>query len=160
MTDEISALAALDIAGGAHRDEAFSLFFEKWKGEPLVLLKWFTLQAESNQEGNIDMMKKLIDHPSFNIKNPNNNYSLFGGFSRSAVNFHAADGSGYQFMADAIIKLDGINHQVAARLVAPFTAYKGYDASRQELMKKELERIVAKEGLSDNVYEIVSKSLA
>lgn len=160
MTDEISALAALDIAGGAHRNEAFDLFFEKWKGEPLVLLKWFTLQAESNQEGNIEMMKKLVDHPSFNIRNPNNNYSLFGGFSRSAINFHAADGSGYQFMADAIIKLDGINHQVAARLVAPFTAYKRYDAARQELMKKELERIVAKEGLSDNVYEIVSKSLA
>lgn len=160
MTDEISALAALDIAGGKHRDEAFDLFFEKWKGEPLVLLKWFTLMAESNQEGNLEVMKKLMDHPSFNIKNPNNNYSLFGGFSRSAVNFHAADGSGYKFMADAIIKLDGINHQVAARLVAPFTAYKRYDATRQELIKKELERIVKKEGLSANVYEIVSKSLA
>lgn len=160
MTDEISALAALDIAGGKHRDEAFDLFFEKWKGEPLVLLKWFTLMAESNQEGNLEVMKKLMDHPSFNIKNPNNNYSLFGGFSRSAVNFHAADGSGYKFMADAIIKLDGINHQVAARLVAPFTAYKRYDATRQELIKKELERIVKKEGLSANVYEIVTKSLA
>lgn len=160
MTDEISALAALDVAGGTHRDEAFNIFFEKWKGEPLVLLKWFTLQAESNQEGNLENMKKLMDHPSFNIRNPNNNYSLFGGFSRSAVNFHAADGSGYKFMADAIMKLDGINHQVAARLVAPFTAYKRYDSARQELMKKELERIVKKEGLSANVYEIVSKSLA
>lgn len=160
MTDEISALAALDICGGSHRDEAFNLFFEKWKGQPLVLLKWFTLQAESNQEGNLETMKKLMDHPSFNIRNPNNNYSLFGGFSRSAINFHAADGSGYRFMADTIMKLDGINHQVAARIVAPFTAYKMYDPARQELMKKELERIVAKEGLSDNVYEIVSKSLA
>ena len=159
MTDEISALAALDIAGGPRRDEAMSLFFDKWKHEPLVLLKWFTLQAESNQEGNIATMEKLIDHPSFNIKNPNNCYSLFGGFSRSAMNFHSPDGSGYKFLADAILKVDGINHQVAARLVAPFTSFKRYDDARQALMRKELERIVSKEGLSANVYEIVSKSL-
>ena len=84
---------------------------------------------------------------------------FYGGFASSAVNFHAADGSGYKFLADGIIKLDGINHQVAARLVSPFTAYKRYDAARQGLMKAELERNLAVKTLSPNVYEIVSKSI-
>jgi aminopeptidase N len=159
MTDEISALGALDIAGGALRDQAFDMFFAKWESEPLVLLKWLGLQSGSNREGNLATMKKLLEHPAYNVRNPNSNYSFYGGFASSAVNFHAADGSGYEFLADGIIKLDGINHQVAARLVSPFTAYKRYDSARQELLKKQLERILRHEGLSENVYEIVSKSL-
>jgi aminopeptidase N len=159
MTDEISALGALDIAGGNRRDEAFDMFYAKWQAEPLVLLKWLGLQSGSNSEGNIGTMKKLLEHPAYNVRNPNSNYSFYGGFASSAVNFHAADGSGYEFLADGIIKLDGINHQVAARLVSPFTAYKRYDGARQELMKAQIERILAHPGLSANVYEIVSKSL-
>jgi len=160
MTDEIAALGALDIAGGKRRDEALDLFFAKWKSEPLVLLKWLGLQAGSNIEGNLSTMNRLMgDEACFNIKNPNNNYSFFGGFASSPVNFHAADGSGYQFLADGIIKLDGINHQVAARLVSPFTAFKRYDGARQELMKAQLRRILETPSLSANVYEIVSKSI-
>ena len=160
MTDEIAALGALDIAGGKRRDEALDLFFAKWKSEPLVLLKWLGLQAGSNIEGNLSTMNRLMgDEACFNIKNPNNNYSFFGGFASSPVNFHAADGSGYQFLADGIIKLDGINHQVAARLVSPFTAFKRYDGARQELMKAQLKRILETPSLSANVFEIVSKSV-
>ena len=69
-------------------------------------------QAMSNAPGNVESVKKLVDHPAFNINNPNNCYSLFLGFARSPVNFHAADGSGYQFMGDAVLRVDKLNHQV------------------------------------------------
>ena len=77
-----------------------------------MVLKWLGLQAMSNAPGNLDLVKTLVDHPAFNINNPNNCYSLFLGFSRSPVNFHAADGSGYAFMGDAVLRVDKINHQV------------------------------------------------
>lgn len=159
MTDEISALAALDHAGGAARAEALAHFYDKWAADPLVLLKWVAVQSGSNAAGNVAAVRALVDHPSFNIANPNNCYSLFLGFARSAVNFHAADGSGYEFMGDAVLRVDKINRQVAARMVGAFTSWRRFDAQRQELMKAQLQRIVGSEGLSENVFEIASKSL-
>ena len=75
------------------------------------------------------------------------------------TNFHAADGAGYEFLGDMVLKLDKMNGSVAARMVGGFTRWRKYDAGRQALMKAQLERIVTTEGLSENVYEIVSKSL-
>ncbi|GFH14567.1 uncharacterized protein HaLaN_10648 [Haematococcus lacustris] len=117
-------------------------------------------QAMSNAPGNVSLAKQLVDHPAFNIGNPNNCYSLFLGFARSPVNFHAADGSGYEFMADSVLRVDKLNHQVAARMVSAFTTFKQFDTKRQALMKAQLERIVGTPGLSENVFEIASKSLA
>ncbi|KAG2500410.1 hypothetical protein HYH03_001981 [Edaphochlamys debaryana] len=159
MTDEISALSALVELAGPERDQALQAFYDKFKGEPLVLLKWLGLQATSNAPGNLALVKSLVDHEAFNITNPNNCYSLFLGFGRSPVNFHAADGSGYQFMGDAVLRVDGINHQVAARMVSAFTTWRQYDTERQAMMRAQLERIVAHKGLSENVFEIASKSL-
>lgn len=159
MTDEISALAALDIAGGAAREEALSAFYEKWKNDPLVLLKWVALQAGSNAPGNVSAVRALVDHPAFNISNPNNCYSLFLAFARSPVNFHAEDGSGYEFMGDAVLRVDKINRQVAARMIGAFTTFKQFDPKRQALMKAQLQRIVETEGISENVFEIASKSV-
>ena len=159
MTDEISALAALDSAGGAARDEALSAFYEKWKNNPLVLLKWVALQAGSNAPGNVSAVRALVDHPAFNITNPNNCYSLFLAFARSPVNFHNEDGSGYEFMGDAVLRVDKINRQVASRMVSAFTTWKQFDPARQALMKAQLQRILDAEGISDNVFEIASKSV-
>ena len=159
MTDEFAALSALDRVGGSARDGAVNEFYKKWQSEPLVLLKWLTLLAGSNTTGNLPSVKELLSHPAFNINNPNSCYSLFLGFTRSPVNFHAADGSGYEFIADSVLQLDKINHQVASRVVRAFTTYERYDAKRQELMQKQLRRIVETPGLSENVYEIASKSL-
>merc|ERR1711907_439301 len=121
-----------------------------------VILKWLGLQAGSNIEGNLKVMKELLDHPAFDIKNPNKVYSLIGGFTRSAVNFHAADGSGYLFLADVVMQLDKINPQVAARMVNPFTKWKRYDEAHQVLMKDQLNKIL-QSNPSENVYEIVYK---
>lgn len=168
MTDEISALASLDRAGGLvgatpgcveARASALSDFHKKWEGEPLVLLKWIALQAGSNVPGNVAHVKELMSHASFNINNPNSCYSLFLGFARSPVNFHAADGSGYEFLADRVLQVDKLNHQVASRIVSAFTTFKKYDKERQAMMRAQLQRIADTEGISENVFEIVSKSL-
>jgi len=162
MTDAIAALSALVELKGPERKAALDEFYVKWKDQPLVLLKWLGLQATSNAPGNLELVKSLEEHSAFNIHNPNNCYSLFLGFSRSPVNFHAADGSGYKWMADAVIKVDKLNHQVAARMASAFSTYRQFDSERQAMMKAQLQRIVdeQKNGLSENVYEIASKSLA
>ncbi|CAG9464309.1 unnamed protein product [Pedinophyceae sp. YPF-701] len=160
MTDQMAAAAALNEIDCPQRQQVLDEFYQQYKDEPLVLLKWLTLCSTSNVAGNTAAVEQLMaDESRFNIKNPNSCYSLFGGFAASAHNFHNADGSGYKLLADAVIQLDDINGQVAARIVAAFTRWKKYDQGRQALMKAQLQRIAAKKGLTDNVYEIVSKSL-
>lgn len=93
------------------------------------------------------------------LSNPNTCYSLFLGYARSPVNFHAGDGSGYGFMADAVLRVDAINPQVASRMVAAFNDWRDYDRPRGEAMVTALRRIAAAPGISPNVYELVSKAL-
>jgi aminopeptidase N len=158
MTDQMAALGAICSTAGEERNNALQSFYTQWSEEPLVLLKWLTIQSESNIPGNLESVKQLLEHPAFDIKNPNNVYSLIGGFTRSAVNYHAEDGSGYEFIADIVMTLDKMNPQVAARMVGPFSKYKKYDDVRQGLIKKQLDRIL-KSNPCENVYEIVFKSL-
>ena len=160
MTDHMAAIGALNDSAEDARTQAIDEFAAKWKDEPLVMLKWLSLVASSNLPGNLKKVDEVFNsHPSFSKTTPNCVYSLLGGLASSAVNFHAEDGSGYKWFADKVIELNGINAQVAARMVSPFTRWRKYDAARQALMKAELERIAAVDGLSENVFEIVSKSL-
>jgi aminopeptidase N len=159
MTDKIAMLAALSDTASDERETALSEFYEEWKEEGLVTLKWLGLQAGSNVPGNVSAVTDLLSHPAFNINNPNNCYSLFLGFARSPVNFHAEDGSGYKFMGDSILKVDKINPQVAARMTSAFTQWRKFDGQRQQQMKDQLQKIVNVNGLSENVFEIASKSL-
>jgi aminopeptidase N len=158
MTDRMAALSVLCDHDTPQRAAALQEFYEANKAKPLTLLKWLATQAGSAMPGNVANVKGLLEHPAFTITNPNCCYSLFLGFARS-VNFHAPDGSGYEFLGDAVVKLDKINHQVASRVAGAFTTFRQYDAPRQELMLAQLRRIAGVEGISDNVYEIVSKSL-
>ncbi|KAL6767073.1 hypothetical protein ACKKBG_A38465 [Auxenochlorella protothecoides x Auxenochlorella symbiontica] len=159
MTDEAAALAALDRIGGKVRQEALDAFYAKWKHEPLVLLKWIAMQAASNLPGNTAAVRTLMQHEAVKLSNPNTCYSLFLAFARSPVNFHAADGSGYEFMADSVLQIDQINHQVAARMVGVFNSWRNYDAERGALMTAALRRMASANGISANVYEIVTKAL-
>ena len=160
MTDQVAALAALTSRDCKERTEALDLFYEQWKEDPLIMNKWLGLQASAGLPGNVENVKALTKHPAFDIKNPNKVYSLVGGFvGGTPTNFHAADGSGYEFLGDIVLELDKLNGSVAARMVGGFTRWRKYDEGRQKLMKAQLDRIVNTEGLSENVYEIVSKSL-
>ena len=159
MTDCIAALANLVNVDHAVRQEVLTDFYNKWVGDPLVLDKWFTLQAISSLPDTLRNVEQLIDNPSFSIENPNKVRALIGAFCTSNhVRFHAKTGAGYRFLADRILELNIINPQIAARMVAPLIHWKRYDSARQQLMREQLERIAKGQNLSRDVYEIVNKS--
>ena len=162
MTDSMAALSSL--VNSVHKTEAESAlesFYQQWQAEPLVINQWLAVQAGSSEYGSIDNINKLLAHEAFDIKNPNKIRSVIGVFaSQSLVNFHAEDGSGYQLLADHIILLNGLNPQIASRLVAPLSKWCRYVPALGQKMKEQLQRIMAQEDLSKDVYEVVSKSLA
>jgi len=161
MTDTIAGLVALANQAGPEGEHALRAFYEQWKGDRLVVDKWLTVQAQSSLPNTLIRIKGLMKHPAFNIKNPNNVRALIGQFCRNnPINFHAKDGSGYQFLVDQIIVLNQLNPQVAARMLGAFNSWRQYDEDRQGLMKKTLRNIASQPDLSPDVYEIVTKYLA
>ncbi len=160
MTDVLAALASVANHEGKEREEALAAFYEKWRDDPLVVDKWLTLQATSHLPDTLVKVKALTRHPAFTLKNPNKVRALIGAFAANAARFHDASGAGYTFLADHILVLDPLNPQVAARLTSNFTTWRRYDNKRQSLMRAQLERITNTPKLSNDVYEIVSKSLA
>ncbi len=161
MTDTLSALGILASIQCPQREQALKDFEEKWQDDTLVMDKWFAIQATSNLPDTLDQVKTLMNHKLFSIKNPNKVRSLIGAFAAgNPVNFHNPDGSGYQFHSDRVLELDKLNPQVASRMVRLLMNWKHYEAGRSALMREQLERIKAQEGLSADVFEIVSKALA
>ncbi len=159
MTDCIAALSAFVQSSLPVRDELLDDFYRKWKSDQLVMDKWLILQASRGASSTLASVKDLMAHPAFSITNPNKIRSLIGAFGGNHFCFHAANGEGYEFLADQIIRLDSSNPQIASRLTTPFAAWKRYDTNRQELIKAQLQRILSKEGLSGDVFEMVKRSL-
>ena len=160
MTDELGAFKILSEIDVETKQKAVEKFHSKWKHDKLVLDKWFAVQAGSTLPDTLEIVKTLTLHPDFSIKNPNKVRSLIYTLAMmNPVNFHRIDGDGYRFIADQVLLLDQINHQIAARLSSCFNHWKKYDNQRKPLMKKELERILSIPTLSKNVYEIVSGAL-
>ena len=160
MTDSMAALRCITNSQIENRQTFLDDFYQKWKEDTLVLDKWFCLQAQSSSAGTFERVKELMTHPAFSINNPNKVRSLIGSFAMgNPVCFHRKDGAGYRFLADRVIELDKSNPQVAARILHAFTRWKRYDSSRRNLMKEQLERIMAYDGLSRDCYEIVSRTL-
>ncbi|MCG8066524.1 MAG: aminopeptidase N [Candidatus Thiodiazotropha taylori] len=161
MTDVMAALHGLVNRDIPERDRALSDFEAKWQQDPLVMDKWFAVQAGSNLPGTLASVKALMEHPAFSIRNPNKVRSLIGAFcSTNLFAFHAADGSGYEFLTDQVITLDSLNPQIAARLLRIMSRWRRYDESRQQLMRKAFERVLAQADISKDVFEIASKSVA
>ncbi len=161
MTDQIAALAV--IVNSAHPAKATCLdsFYDQWQNEALVIDKWFSLQASSSNPDTFSVVQRLLQHPAFDLRNPNRVRSLIGAFSQAnPLHFHAANGQGYQFLGDHIIALNTLNPQVASRMLNALTSWRRYDVGRQALMKTQLERIIATDAVSKDVYEVASKSLA
>ena len=160
MTDAMAALSCLSNSTGAERERALSMFHDKWKDEALVVDKWFRVQAVSYLPGTLDRVKGLTKHPAFDLRNPNRARALLHAFAmENPVHFHAADGSGYRWVAGEVVALDRLNPQVAARLARAFDRWRKYDAGRQEHARKALESIRDAEGLSGNVGEVVGRAL-
>ncbi|MBT7614566.1 MAG: DUF3458 domain-containing protein, partial [Rhodospirillaceae bacterium] len=161
MTDRLTALVMLNGLETPERDLAMTDFYERFRDDDLVVNKWLGVQGMTPRADALDRVTALLDHEAFNIRNPNKVYALIGGFVMgNPVNFHRRDGAGYAFLADRLIELDGINPQVAARLVDPLGRWRRQDTGRQALMKSELERIRSRENLSPDLTEKIGKSLA
>ena len=161
MTDQIAALSAIINSHHPSKSQCLENFYQQWEAESLVIDKWFAIQSMSSMPETFEVVKSLRLHPAFDINNPNRTRSLVGAFSQNnPLHFHQKDGSGYAFLADHVIELNNINPQVAARMLEAFTHWRRYDESRQQLMQEQLRRIIGVEGISRNVFEIASKSLA
>ena len=160
MTDQLSALKILVELDTAENQIHLNDFYQRWKGERLVIDKWFSIQAVANTADSIDRVSNLLGHHDFDLRNPNRVRSLLGAFSvNNHVAFHSKNGRGYQLLAEQAVILDDINPQVAARLLAPLTRWKRMSVDRRELMKRGLQLVADKPRLSRDVFEVVNRAL-
>ena len=161
MTDAMGALQALMHIGGEPFEEALTEFYDRWKHEPLVLDKWFAIQARAPGPQTLGRVMGLTVHPAFDARTPNRLRALVAGFSQfNPSAFHDPGGAGYRFLADQILAVDRFNPNVAARLIEPLGGFRRYTPELAALMRAELQRILATEGLSKNAYELASRALA
>ncbi|GAB4442964.1 MAG: aminopeptidase N [Rhodocyclaceae bacterium] len=159
MTDRMAALTALANCDCPERSRALADFHGRWKHEPLVIDKWFAVQALSRLPDTPERVRALTLHPDFELRNPNRVYALIRSFAANHLHFNAADGAGYAFLADRILELDPLNPQVAARMARAFDRWRRFDAGRQAHARAALERIRALPGLSADVTEVVVRAL-
>ena len=160
MTDRQTALRVLVDLDVPEREQALAAFHAAWKHDPLVLDKWFSLQAVSSLPGTLSRVRALYGHEAFSLAHPNRVRALVGVFAAgNPIHFHAADGEGYRFLADVTLELDGRNAQLASRLASQFSAWRRYEPGRRARMRAELERIGDTKGLSKDVFEIVERTL-
>ena len=160
MTDTFSALKSVVSSDNKMKNELLSDLYSKWEGDKLIIDKWFMIQCSNMGVNAYEEFAELLHHKDFDILNPNRVYSSVRAFNRlNPHGLHRKDGLGYKLMADYILKIDKSNGQVASRVAGSLIQWKKFDENRSGLMKAQLERIVATEGLSKNVYEIVSKAL-
>ena len=159
MTERQAALATLAHGDSDERAHALDIFYQRYRDNPLVLDKWFQVQAWSMRPDTAAAVKALAEHPDFTLANPNRVRSLYGAFTGNQAAFHQADGAGYRLIADLVIALDPKNPQTAAKMIPPLGRWKRFDEARAAMMKAELERILAQPGLSRDTTEQASKSL-
>jgi aminopeptidase N len=162
MTDEIAALQVIAKVKcqSLSQIQSVQAFYDKWHDEELVMDKWFSAQVLLNDEKIIEQLEALLCHHKFSIENPNKVRAVVGAFvTANLIQFHAATGRGYEFLANKVIQLNQINPQIAARLAKQFSQWRKFDPKRQALIQEQLERIRAVKQLSKDVFEVVDKSL-
>ncbi|WP_286238183.1 aminopeptidase N [Neptuniibacter halophilus] len=162
MTDMQAALSlVVHSVFAADAEAMLADFYERWSGESLVVNLWLSIQASDPKPGALQRVEALMQHPAFDAKNPNKLRSVISVFcAQNPVNFHAADGSGYRFLAQQIIQLNKQNPQIASRMLTPLTRWKKFPQQRQKLMIEALESVRDCGELSKDVFEVISKSLA
>jgi aminopeptidase N len=160
MTEAFGALSILSVLGGDPYEEALQRFYRRWKDEPLVMNKWFALQAVSPGPDTLKRVQELVAHPLFSLKNPNRVRSVYGTFAHgNQLRFNDASGQGYELVADAVIEIDGFNPQIASRLCSAFESWRIFESGRRSLAERALKRLLAGKNLSRDLFEIASKIL-
>ncbi|MBF2759255.1 MAG: aminopeptidase N [Ectothiorhodospiraceae bacterium AqS1] len=161
MTDTLAALRCLANDSKEERDPLIESFYERWKNDPLVVDKWFSIQATSRRPDTLERVCELMAYPAFDITNPNRVRSLIGAFCHGNQHrFHDISGEGYRFFGRYALEIDGFNPQVAARLFQAASRWRHLDDHRSHLLRRELERALASPDLSKDSHEVVSKTLA
>jgi aminopeptidase N len=163
MTDRFNALSALVVSGQPLAQDALVRFHAMFKGEALVIDKWFALQAGAPDRGGnvLPAVRHLMTHPDFNLKNPNRARSVV--FSYCSANpgaFHRGDAAGYVFWSERVLELDALNPQVAARLARALDRWKKLAEPYRNAAREAIARVAAKSDLSNDVREVVTRALA
>ena len=163
MTDEAAALTVLAHRFAGHPDTvaALAAFERKYGDNPLVLDKWFQIQATAPGPDTVETVRALTGHSGFSIANPNRVRSLVGTFATmNQTGFHRADGAGYELFADIVLEAEKRNPQLAARLATALRSWRSLEPTRQAAARNALLRIAAPADLSSDLRDIVERTLA
>jgi len=160
MTDKLAALATLALLGGHAREEAFARFYAQYAGDPLVIDKWFSLQAMIPEEATTQRVLGLMTHRDFSLANPNRVRALIGAFANgNLTRFHALDGSGYDLLTGVVLEVDPKNPQLSARLLSALRSWRTMESRRRALIEARLKHIVDQENLSADLRDIATRAL-
>ena len=162
MTDRQGALMALMASGSILADAALERFHDQFKGDALVLDKWFSMQAAAQEsDGRVfERVQRLLGHADFTLTNPNRARSVIGAFCLGNPGaFHRADGAGYAFWADRVLELDALNPQLASRIARALDRWTRLAEPYRDAAHAALARVAAQAKLSDDTHEIVSRAL-
>ena len=160
MTDAVAALGALADLDCEERTATLARFEDRWRGDPLVMDKWFSLQATSALPGTLERVTGLLSHPVFDLGNPNRVRALVYAFCfHNPVRFHDADGAGYRFWVERMREIDPLNPEVAARLAGALSHFRRYDDTRRERMAAAIEEVLGLLSLSKNTREVLTRTL-
>ena len=161
MTDKLSALSNLVSFDDSvpEKEQALTSFYKDANSDPLVINKWFMVQASADAPNLLQKVKDLTNHPDFTLKNPNRARSLISVFAGNSYHFHADDGEGYIFLKDIIKQLDALNPQISSRMATSFMLWRKFDGKRSSMMKEQLVDLKGLDGISDDLYEVVTRGL-
>jgi aminopeptidase N len=161
MTDRMAALSTLSLREVPERTAALDDFYARYSGEPLIVDKWFTLQATIPEPATFERVKALTGHPAFSFANPNRVRALIHAFAlANPKEFNRTDGAGYDFIVDTVLALDRKNPQLAARLLSALKSWRMLEPERRALAEKALQRVAAAPARSPDVADIVQRALA
>jgi len=163
MTERQGALVALVFSGSSLADAALESFYATFEGDPLVVDKWFSLQATAPEQGDrvFERVRRLMRHPAFSVANPNRARSVIGAFClANPGSFHRADGAGYAFWADRVLELDALNPQLASKIARSLDRWTQLAEPYRQAARAAIARVAANPKLSTDVSEIVSRALS
>jgi len=161
MTDRMAALSTLSLCDVPERAATLDDFYARYADDPLIVDKWFTLQATIPEPATLDRVKALTGHRAFSFANPNRVRALIHAFAlANQREFNRADGAGYDFVVDTVLALDRKNPQLSARLLAALKSWRVLEPGRRAMAEKALQRVAAATSRSPDVADIVQRALA
>jgi aminopeptidase N len=163
MTDRAAALTVLAHRhhGSAEAIEALGAFEARYASDPLVMDKWFQIQASVPGPQTVESVRALTNHPAFSMTNPNRLRSLVGTFSAAnQTGFHRPDGEGYRLFVETVLDVEKRNPQMASRLATALRSWRSLEPVRQAKAREALLAMANTENLSADLRDIIERTLA